>query len=206
MTDKQPSEETSTKPVVEKDDIPVDCPGPTKETAGKSKTCEGCPNQKACASGTFRKQAEMVKECLSNVKKVILVLSGKGGVGKSTVATQIAWGLTLAGKEVGMLDVDICGPSIPRMLGIEKADVQRTSTGWMPVQVRDNLHVMSVGYLVDNQDKAIIWRGPRLTSLIKTFLEEVVWNDLDYLIIDTPPGTSDTQIALGQFLSSVDCE
>jgi len=181
------------------------CIGPISEKAGKAKSCDGCPNQKECASGTFRKQSEYVSKCLETVKKVILVLSGKGGVGKSTVATQIAWGLSLAGFETGILDVDICGPSIPRMLGKEEAEVKRTSTGWIPISVRDNLSVMSVGYLVDDQDAPLIWRGPRITSLVNTFFKDINWGDLDYLIIDTPPGTSDIQIALGQLLALVDC-
>jgi len=184
-------------------EVPADCPGPTQATAGKGKACDGCPSQKDCASGKFKQQSEYIKKCLASVKEVILVLSGKGGVGKSTVATQIAWGLALTGKEVGILDVDICGPSIPRMLGKEKAEVQRTSIGWTPVEVRDNLSVMSVGYLVDDPDAPIIWRGPRITALIHTFFSDVNWGELDYLIIDSPPGTSDVQIALGQLLGLV---
>jgi len=184
---------------------PKDCPGVTTEDAGKRDACEGCPSQKDCSSGTFRKQAEYISKCLETVKKIILVLSGKGGVGKSTVATQIAWGLSLAGKEVGILDVDICGPSIPRMLGKENAEVKRTSTGWVPVTVRENLSVISVAYLVEDQDAPLIWRGPRITSLVNTFFSDVNWGNLDYLIVDTPPGTSDIQIALGQLLSLTDC-
>lgn len=181
------------------------CVGPISERAGKAKSCDGCPNQKECASGSFRKESEYVQRCLGDVKKVILVLSGKGGVGKSTVATQIAWGLSLAGFETGILDVDVCGPSIPRMLGKEEAEVKRTSTGWIPVSVRENLSVMSVGYLVDDQDAPLIWRGPRITSLVHTFFKDINWGGLDYLVIDTPPGTSDIQIALGQLLALVDC-
>jgi len=185
----------------EMEQVPENCPGPSTEKAGTGSTCDGCPNQANCQSGAFRDQAQEIAGCLANVGKIILVLSGKGGVGKSTVATQIAWGLASCKKNVGVLDLDICGPSIPRMLGKEKAEVKKTSTGWVPVSILDNLSVISVGYLVDDINAPLIWRGPRLTSLVQTLLTEVDWDDLDYLVIDTPPGTSDIQIALGQLLS-----
>lgn len=183
---------------------PQGCVGPTSQKAGTASACDGCPSQKACSSGKFREQSQYVSACLETIGKFILVLSAKGGVGKSTCAVQIAWGLSLAGYQVGILDVDICGPSVPRMVGKENAEVKRTSTGWIPVSVRDNLSVMSVGYLVEDQDTPLIWRGARITSLVHTFFTDVNWGDLDYLIIDTPPGTSDIQIALGQLLSNVD--
>jgi Mrp family chromosome partitioning ATPase len=99
---------------------------------------------------------------------VILVLSGKGGVGKSTVSTQLA--LTLAldpNVDVGILDIDICGPSVPRMLGLEGSDVRRSSTGWSPVFLDDNFAVMSIGFMLPEKDAPVIWRGPRKDGLIK---------------------------------------
>ena len=129
------------------------------------------------------------------------MLSGKGGVGKSTVATQIA--LTLAQDEkvdVGILDIDICGPSVPRMLGLEGSDVHRSNTGWQPVYLEDNFAVMSIGFLLPNKDDPVIWRGPRKDGLIKQFLTDVLWENLDYLIIDTPPGTSDEHISMANYL------
>jgi Mrp family chromosome partitioning ATPase len=132
------------------------------------------------------------------VKNVILVLSGKGGVGKSTVSTQLA--LSLAHQDentnVGLLDIDICGPSVPRMLGLEGQEVHQSNEGWSPVYFEDNLAVMSIGFLLPNKDDAVIWRGPRKNGLIKQFLTDVIWEDLDYLIIDTPPGTSDEHISI----------
>jgi Mrp family chromosome partitioning ATPase len=157
-----------------------------------------------CASGEAKKEDPVVSEVaakLKGVKNVILVLSGKGGVGKSTVSTQLA--LTLAQDEdtdVGLLDIDICGPSVPRMLNLEGQDVHRSNTGWSPVYLEDNFAVMSIGFMLPNKDDPVIWRGPRKDGLIRQFLTDVMWEDLDYLIIDTPPGTSDEHISIVQYL------
>lgn len=132
------------------------------------------------------------------MRHVILVLSGKGGVGKSTVAVQLALGLMHAGKRVGLLDVDLCGPSVPKMFGVEGSDVHQCSEGWLPVYVdkEQRLGVMSIGFLTEGRDDAIVWRGPKKNAMIKQFLSDVMWRDLDYLIIDTPPGTSDEHITV----------
>jgi len=138
---------------------------------------------------------------MSLVKHKILILSGKGGVGKSTVSSQLSYALSLdASKEVGLLDIDICGPSIPRMLGLMGHEVHQSASGWSPVYVEDNLGVMSIGFMLPGTDDAIIWRGPRKVGLIKQFLTDVVWNELDYLLVDTPPGTSDEHISIVQLL------
>lgn len=142
----------------------------------------------------------MVAERLSEVKHIVLVLSGKGGVGKSTFSSQFAFTLAAAGRSVGLLDVDICGPSIPRMLGLVGQKVHQSATGWSPVWLNENLGVMSIGFMLPEEDDAIIWRGPRKSGLIKQFLGDVSWGSLDYLIIDTPPGTSDEHISIVQFL------
>lgn len=180
------------------------CVGPASEDAGKANACAGCPNQSACASGAGRAvdpSAEQVKERMSKVKHKILVLSGKGGVGKSTVSTQLSYALAQQeSQEVGLLDVDICGPSIPRMTGLTGQEVHQSASGWSPVYVEDNLGVMSIGFMLPSPDNAVIWRGPRKVGLIKQFLTDVVWNDLDYLVVDTPPGTSDEHISIVQLL------
>lgn len=98
--------------------------------------------------------------------------------------------------EVGLLDIDICGPSIPRMMGLEGRQVHSSNDGWQPIYVKENLGVMSIGFLIDDKNEAIIWRGPRKNGLIRQFLTDVAWGDLDYLIIDTPPGTSDEHISI----------
>eukprot|EP00127_Corallochytrium_limacisporum_P001762 Clim_evm16s78 gene=Clim_evmTU16s78 len=140
------------------------------------------------------------------IKHVILVLSGKGGVGKSTVSTQLALSLASKGKKVGLLDLDITGPSVPRMLGLDTETVHQSSDGWVPIFAKDtdsHLRVMSIGFLTGGGDEAIVWRGPKKTAMVKQFLTEVYWGDLDYLIIDTPPGTSDEHISVVENLRKV---
>jgi len=141
-----------------------------------------------------------IRARMSRIKHKILVLSGKGGVGKSTVSSQLALLLASKGLDVGLLDLDICGPSIPRMMGLEGHDVHQSAEGWSPVYVEEDLGVMSIGFLLPKDDDAIIWRGPKKNGLIKQFLMDVCWGDLDVLIIDTPPGTSDEHISITQYL------
>ncbi|KAM4631922.1 cytosolic Fe-S cluster assembly factor NUBP2 [Discoglossus pictus] len=134
---------------------------------------------------------------LADVQNIILVLSGKGGVGKSTVSTEIALALRHAGKKVGILDVDLCGPSIPRMLNAQTKDVHQCDSGWVPVYVDQDksISLMSIGFLLDRPDDAVVWRGPKKNALIKQFVSDVAWGELDFLIVDTPPGTSDEHIS-----------
>lgn len=140
-------------------------------------------------------------------------MSGKGGVGKSTVASQLAISMASlkdtdqAGDKqppprVGMLDIDICGPSLARMLGKEDGEIIQSETGWEPVRVRDDLqlYLMSMAFLTSNKNSAIIWRGPKKHGMIERFIEGVNWNGLDCLIVDTPPGTSDEHISLVEIL------
>lgn len=134
---------------------------------------------------------------LAGVRHIILVLSGKGGVGKSTISTQIALALRHAGKRVGILDVDLCGPSIPRMLNAHGRDVHQCDSGWVPVYVdqEKTISLMSIGFLLERPDDAVVWRGPKKNAMIKQFVGDVSWGDLDFLIVDTPPGTSDEHIS-----------
>mmetsp|Transcript_30551 Transcript_30551/g.67135 ORF Transcript_30551/g.67135 Transcript_30551/m.67135 type:complete len:390 (-) Transcript_30551:275-1444(-) len=190
------------------------CVGPTSSDAGKASACAGCPNQSACSTGKFSSpeakaaqeaEADQIRAALSNVSHALLVLSGKGGVGKSTVACQMAHTLASRGYSVGVLDVDICGPSAARMVGATGQTIHASGTGWTPVYVTPNLAVMSVSFLLPDADAAVVWRGPRKNGMIKQFLTETVWDDdgLDYLIIDTPPGTSDEHISTVQYLQAV---
>ena len=138
---------------------------------------------------------------MSEIKHKILVLSGKGGVGKSSVTTNLAFALSLdESTQVGVLDVDICGPSIPKMFKLESEVIHQTSMGWSPVYVHDNLAVMSIGFLLPNKDDAVIWRGPKKNGMIKQFLKDVDWGTLDFLLVDTPPGTSDEHLSVVQYL------
>ena len=134
------------------------------------------------------------------VKNIIIVLSGKGGNGKSSVSAQLALSLSESGastgassstgSRVGILDVDLTGPSIPRMLGVDGQQILQSSDGWVPVYAdRDQrLAVMSVGFLLKSKNDSVVWRGPKKNAMIKQFLGDVRWGELDYLIIDTPPG------------------
>ncbi|XP_058791409.1 cytosolic Fe-S cluster assembly factor NUBP2 homolog [Phymastichus coffea] len=145
---------------------------------------------------------------LEGVKHVFLVLSGKGGVGKSTISSQLALALKETGFKVGILDVDLCGPSIPYLLNLEDKDVHQSNDGWVPVFADNNqkLAVMSIGFLLKNRNDSVVWRGPKKTSMIKQFLTDVAWQDIDYLIIDTPPGTSDEHITVMENLRNVKCD
>jgi Mrp family chromosome partitioning ATPase len=191
---------TTTHPI----DAPANCPGTDSEKAGKAEACEGCPNQSLCASGKGTQldpDLELIASRLANIKHVILILSGKGGVGKSTFATQLAFALASREYFVGLLDVDICGPSVPYMCGVEGEEVHQSVTGWQPVYVEENLSVMSIAFMLPSREDAVIWRGARKNGIIKQFLKDVDWGDqLDFLIIDSPPGTSDEHITLVQCL------
>ena len=140
----------------------------------------------------------------SQIKHKIAVLSGKGGVGKSTVAANLALVLHEAGKRIGLLDIDIHGPSIPRLVGLEGYAVQRTETGILPVEILEGFKVMSIAFLLENRDDAVIWRGPMKYNVIKQFLTDVEWGELDYLIIDSPPGTGDEPLTIAQLLKDAD--
>lgn len=192
------------------DDVPQNapeqCPGTKSEQAGKSSTCAGCPNQTACAAAPKGLDPDIsaIAANLAGVRQRIFVLSGKGGVGKSTVASQLA--LMLASdpsRSIGLLDVDICGPSQPRMMGVEGESLHGSRHGLTPVYAgpNGNIAVASVGFLLD--EEAVIWRGPKKTGMLKTFLRDVDWSDLDFLIVDAPPGTSDEHLALANYIQPV---
>lgn len=149
---------------------------------------------------------ELVKNRLAEVKNKLLILSGKGGVGKSTVTSLVS--RTLAhlnpDQNFGVLDIDICGPSQPRVFGVLGEQVHQSGSGWSPVYIEDNLSLMSIGFLLASADDAIIWRGPKKNGMIRQFLSEVDWGQLDYLVIDTPPGTSDEHLSATTYLSGTD--
>jgi Mrp family chromosome partitioning ATPase len=138
---------------------------------------------------------------LSSVKNIVLVLSGKGGVGKSTVASGLACALAASGRRVGLLDIDICGPSVPRLFGVESRKVVQGDDGWLPVHASAQLSLMSIGFMLDSTDSAVVMRGPKKTSLIRSFLGSTQWGELDFLVIDTPPGTSDEHMSAVEFLA-----
>lgn len=141
---------------------------------------------------------------LKRIKHVIIVMSGKGGVGKSTVAANLAVALSMKGYETGLMDVDIHGPNIPKMLKIEDAVITGDNTGLYPVQVPPHLKVMSMAFLLQDRDAPIIWRGPMKMGAIRQFIGDVKWGDLDYLIVDLPPGTGDEPLSIAQLIPKAD--
>ena len=138
------------------------------------------------------------------IKKKIMVMSGKGGVGKSTVAANLAARLAERGSRVGLLDADIHGPSIPKMFGIEDVRPEVDENGIVPISVTENLVVMSVALLLEDKDAPVIWRGPAKMAAIKQFLEDVSWGNLDYLIVDLPPGTGDEPLSIAQLIEKME--
>jgi Mrp family chromosome partitioning ATPase len=150
------------------------------------------------------KERLALEENLRDVKNKIIVLSGKGGVGKSTVATNIAVALSLKEKKTGLIDIDIHGPSIPKMLGLEGRLLRGSEEGLLPIDYSDNLKVISIGFILRDQKDAVIWRAPLKHSLIRQFLRDVRWGGLDYIIVDSPPGTGDEPISIAQLLGETD--
>jgi len=149
---------------------------------------------------------QLMKERMAKIGAKIIVMSGKGGVGKSTVAVNIALGMAMRGLRVGLLDVDIHGPSVPRLLGIEGSRPESDETGLKPLEYPVNgivLRVMSIGFLLGDRDAAVIWRGPMKMGAIKQFLRDVAWGDLDCLVIDSPPGTGDEPLSVCQLLEDI---
>lgn len=147
-------------------------------------------------------QAEEFKlhQRMSEIGLKILVLSGKGGVGKSTVAANLARALAKAGKQVGLVDVDIHGPSIPKLMGLDEEHVQAEGKQMLPVKVDEHLVVMSIGMILNSKSEPVVWRGPMKYACIRQFLKDVVWGRLDYLIIDAPPGTGDEPLSVAQLV------
>jgi len=151
----------------------------------------------------LKEQIEL-QENMFSIKNKVLVLSGKGGVGKSSVATNLAVALSLRGMKTGLLDVDLHGPSIPTLLGIEGRFPTSVNSRIVPVSYNENLKVMSIGLMLSEQDEAVIWRGPAKHGVIRQFLSSVAWGDLDYLIVDCPPGTGDEPLSVVQLLDGAE--
>ncbi len=160
-----------------------------------------CSSKKAgCGSADayIAQQNMAINASLGRIKNKILVMSGKGGVGKSTISVNLAIGLATKGYKVGLMDVDLHGPDICRMLGLNgRMDGPHSKDGRMPpMQYNENLHVISLESMLENRDDPIIWRGPLKNQAIRQFIADVDWGDLDYLVIDAPPGTGDEPLAV----------
>lgn|SRR5574344_647091 len=147
-------------------------------------------------------KTKALAEQMSKIKNTIVVLSGKGGVGKSTVAVNLAVGLSMKGYKTGLLDVDVHGPSVPTLLGLELSQPESDGTSIFPVKYNENLKVISVGFMLEDINAPIVWRGPLKMSYIQQMLSDVEWGELDYLIVDCPPGTGDEPLGVMQTIKN----
>ncbi|MCD4690762.1 Mrp/NBP35 family ATP-binding protein [bacterium] len=177
----------------------------------KENACDSCSSESCAAKSRKPNEADQdyqerqeLAQRMCRVKHKLFVLSGKGGVGKSSVAAGLAVALAGRGQRVGLLDIDLHGPSIPRLMGLPEARAAASDGGIIPVQSREGVSVMSIGFMLEGQDDAVIWRGPLKYSVIKQFLKDVEWGDLDYLIIDSPPGTGDEPLTVAQLIEDAD--
>lgn len=171
-------------------------------------SCNGCSSVRqlcssSCSSGGCASCGSVPQKTqaqqLSNIKNVIVVMSGKGGVGKSSFTSMIAITLHKKGYKVGILDADITGPSIPKLFGLH-GNPEMSEFGAYPMKSANGIAVMSMNLLLPNDEEPVVWRGPIVSGVIKQFWEEVIWGDLDYLVIDMPPGTGDAQLTILQNL------
>ncbi len=160
-----------------------------------------CPESSALDKTQQESDQAMLRERMARIGRKVLVMSGKGGVGKSTVAANLAVSLASAGRKVGLLDVDLHGPSIPKILALEGQRLGPEADGGIsPIHVSENLSVVSVGMMLNSATDAVIWRGPMKYGVIRQLLKDVSWGELDYLIIDSPPGTGDEPLAVAQMV------
>jgi len=170
----------------------------------KSNNCDSCAQKGSCKSETDVRQGsectcEIKVDRMARVKHKIIVASGKGGVGKSTVSVNLARALQMKGMRVGILDADITGPDIPKLLGIEDARLTQGPDGIMP-PVAEGIKAASMAFVLSSRDSPVVWRGPMKMAAIKQFIQDVSWGDLDFLIIDLPPGTSDEPLSVVQLI------
>lgn len=146
---------------------------------------------------------EKIKVKMEKLKNKILVLSGKGGVGKSTISVNLAYGFSLLNYKTGLLDVDIHGPDVSKMLGIERKKLRAIDNEIEPVSVNENLKVISMSFLLETADTPVIWRGPLKMKAISQFLGDTRWGELDFLVIDAPPGTGDEPLSVCQLIPDI---
>ena len=160
--------------------------------------CEGCPSKGNCSSEGGCSGIQIEYNPKNNVKNVIAVMSGKGGVGKSTVAVLLAKELKKRGYQVGLLDADITGPSIPRLVGTVEQRAEMIDEEIQPVETADGIKTISLNYFVPEETQPVIWRGPMISGAVKQFWTDVVWGEIDYLVVDLPPGTGDVTLTVMQ--------
>lgn len=162
-------------------------------------SCENCPSKGNCSKDASSCQFQPNPH--NKIKHIIAVMSGKGGVGKSTVTVLLARALRQMGKSVGIMDADITGPSIPRLMGLEKEQAYANPEGEiLPVTGEDQIGIVSLNYLLPDENEPVIWRGPVISGIVQQFYKDVYWGTLDYLLIDMPPGTGDVALTILQDL------
>jgi Mrp family chromosome partitioning ATPase len=167
--------------------------------------CPSCKQEGSCSEEEKQAHKErQLNENLSHIEHRIMVMSGKGGVGKSTVAANLAVSLARKGYEVGILDADLHGPNIPKMLGLDTEKMIGSPQGMIPIYLYPNLKVLSMAFLLPNTDAPVVWRGPLKHGVFQQFLGEAEWGDLDYLIVDLPPGTGDEPLSIAHLIGKVD--
>jgi Mrp family chromosome partitioning ATPase len=178
-----------------------ECPGVSSSEAGKAEACRGCPNAGYCSD---KRQMDpdigTIRERLGAVKKIVAVMSGKGGVGKSTVTRNVAECLAQSGMRVCILDLDLCGPSIPRLTGTDGLSMCESNNMMHPVKVRENLAAVSAGYLEEGHGQAVALGSSSKTAMIKRILLQCDFSTTDVLLIDTPPGVSDEHLGIVNFI------
>ncbi len=169
-------------------------------------SCEGCSSaagcsKESCEGCSSNKKTSFLEEMNgeSSIKKVIGIVSGKGGVGKSFVTASLACSMRKAGYKVGIMDADITGPSIPKMFGVH-GPAMGTEKGVYPVEAENGVKIMSINLLMDDEEAPVVWRGPVIAGAVKQFWTDVIWGDLDYLFVDMPPGTGDVPLTVFQSL------
>jgi len=166
--------------------------------------CTGCSSSETCDDPNNTQKAKMPAKIDMNVKHVILVLSGKGGVGKTTVSANLAMALSNKGYNTGLLDLDIHGPNIPKMMGIEEHKLaSHDGKKIEPVRITGTLGVVSMAFLLPDKTSPVVWRGPMKMTAIKQFLEDVNWGEMDYLVVDLPPGTGDEAMTISQLAPNI---
>lgn len=160
-------------------------------------SCTGCPTESSCSGSCPSVPEQTEAQKLSEVKNVIAVMSGKGGVGKSSVTSMLAVSLMRQGYKVGVLDADVTGPSIPKIFGIS-TKTEANEFGIVPSSTENGIKIVSLNLMIENEDDPVVWRGPIISQLVKQFWTDVIWGNLDYLLIDLPPGTGDVPISVFQ--------
>lgn len=174
------------------------------QKCGPDESCQTCGQSGTCSAEEKAAHTEKrVAEKLAGIKHRIMIMSGKGGVGKSTVAINLGAAFALQGLDTGILDADIHGPNVPKMLGVDTTPIVGIENSIRPVEAYPHLKLISMAFFIGNPDNPIVWRGPLKHSAIQQFVSDVEWGELDYLIIDLPPGTGDEALSSAHVLKNV---